>query len=159
MQHAHPHGGRAARPSGPPAHGVGLGELWSLLWGHEGWVLSSAVGTEARPPGCWAAGRRVIWVWGTDGCGTTKHPHLCCCRGCRPQLVGHLTYQCSGASGPVCVSSHLGFSRSLSPSGPATGPHGILTSGMGPTVKGPTCQQCPLGPHLRKLSPALIFSH
>lgn len=47
----------------------------------------------------------------------------------------------------------------LSPSGPARGPHGIVTSGMGPMVKGPICQQHPLGPHLRKPSPALIFPH
>ena len=134
MQHAHPHGARAAGPSGPRAHGVGLGELWSLLWGREG-REDSAVETEARPPGSWAAGRRVVWVWGTDGCGTTKHPHLCCCLGCGPHLVGYLTYQCSGASSLVCVSSHLGFWRSLSPSQPATGPHGILISGRGPTVK------------------------
>lgn len=31
----------------------------------------SAVGAEAGPPGSRAAGRRVVWVWGMDGCGTT----------------------------------------------------------------------------------------
>lgn len=122
-------------PPGTPAHmpGSGRGELWSLLSGHAGKAVLKEL--KQGPQGAGLLGG------GGFGCGgwmAVEPPET---------LTSVVTWATLGRSPDLSPgapsrlwSSLLGRWRCLFPSMPATGPHGILTSGRGPAVKRPTCR-------------------